>query len=62
VREIFENGRAWQARVYSRAALAQGDRIRGPAIVEQYDTTTYVPDGFEVHVDPWLNLVGEAVR
>ena len=22
--------------------------VRGPAIVEQYDTTTYVPEGFEV--------------
>jgi hypothetical protein len=29
--------------------------------VEQYDTTTYVPAGFQVRVDPWLNLVGELV-
>src|SRR5579859_27673 len=58
-REIYENGRTWQAHVYSRAALHTGDRFRGPAIVEQYDTTTYVPEGFEVHVDRWLNLVGD---
>jgi len=62
VREIFENGRAWQATVLSRAALRSGDSFRGPAIVEQYDTTTYVPDGFEVRVDRWLNLVGEEIR
>ena len=24
--------------------------------------TLTVPDGFEVLVDPWLNLIGEAVR
>jgi N-methylhydantoinase A len=62
VRDIFENDRAWQATVFSRAALRAGDSFRGPAIVEQYDTTTYVPDGFEVRVDQWLNLVGEKVR
>lgn len=60
-REVRENGRTWLARVYARAALEAGDFFRGPAIVEQYDTTTYVPDGFEVHVDPWLNLIGEKI-
>ena len=43
-------------------SLAAGDDFRGPAIVEQYDTTTYVPDGFEVHVDPWLNLIGDKIQ
>jgi N-methylhydantoinase A len=58
-REVYENGCTRQARVYARGALRVGDCFRGPAIVEQYDTTTYVPDGFEVRVDPWLNLIGE---
>ncbi len=61
-RELRENGRTWLARVYARTALGAGDVFRGPAIVEQYDTTTYVPDGFEVRVDPWLNLIGERVQ
>jgi N-methylhydantoinase A len=61
-REVFENGRTWQARVYARAGLKAGDSFGGPAVVEQYDTTTYVPDGFLVRVDPWLNLVGEQIR
>jgi N-methylhydantoinase A len=61
-RTVYENGQVWQARVFARAALQAGDAFRGPAVVEQYDTTTYVPDGFEVRVDPWLNLVGEKVQ
>jgi N-methylhydantoinase A len=31
----------------------------GPLIVEQYDTTCYVPAGFRVRVDERLNLIGE---
>jgi N-methylhydantoinase A len=62
IREVYENGRTWQARVYQRAALRVDDFFSGPAIVEQYDTTTYVPDGFEVHVDRWLNLIGEKLH
>jgi len=42
-----------------RAALSPGDSFLGPAVVEQYDTTTYIPEGFRVSVDRWYNLVGE---
>ena len=58
-RQVFENKRAWDVRVYQRHSLKTGDRLEGPVIVEQYDTTTYVPHGFVVSVDSWLNLVGE---
>ena len=27
-------------------------------VVEQYDTTVYVPEGFSVEIDPHLNLIG----
>jgi N-methylhydantoinase A len=60
-RRVFERGRSWEARVYQRPALRPGDALEGPAIVEQYDTTTYVPAGFRVTVDEWLNLIGERV-
>jgi 5-oxoprolinase (ATP-hydrolysing) len=42
---------------YERERLGAGDRIEGPAIVEQYDTTTIVPPGFVVDVDRYGNLV-----
>ena len=43
--------------VYERALLASGHRIRGPAIIEQYDSTTVVNPGWEGTVDPWGTLV-----
>ena len=59
-RRIFLEGRYWDAQVLSRAALAAGTIFSGPAIVEQYDTTTLVPHGFTVTVDSFGNLLGES--
>ena len=58
-RTIHEHGQAVEAVVYQRAALKPGDSFVGPAVVEQYDTTVYVPAGFRVGVDRWFNLIGE---
>ena len=58
-RPIYEQGKAVEGAVIQRSALQPGDSFRGPAVVEQYDTTVYVPEGFEVTVDTWLNLIGE---
>jgi N-methylhydantoinase A len=60
-RRIYEQGREFEASIYQRASLAPGDGFRGPAVVEQYDTTVYVPEGFQISVDPWYNLVGESM-
>ena len=35
-----------ETRIVARAALAAGDRLAGPAIVEQDDTTTLIPPGW----------------
>jgi N-methylhydantoinase A len=59
-RSVFIGGSAHTAVVVQRAGLAQGHWIAGPAIVEQYDTTTFVPPGYRVCADPLGNLVGEA--
>ena len=42
---------------YDRASLGAGSRVSGPAIIEQYDTTTVVPPKCEVTVDKYGNLV-----
>jgi N-methylhydantoinase A len=47
--------------VYDREKLDAGNRIAGPAIIEQMDTTTVVPPGTAARVDPYLNLILEAV-
>jgi len=59
-RPIFLDGKFWEASVYDRARLPAGATFAGPAIVEQYDTTTLVPSGFAVTVDRFGNLIGEA--
>jgi N-methylhydantoinase A len=61
-RRIFEHGKEVEASVYQRSGLKTGDEFLGPAVVEQYDTTVYVPAGFRVSVDRWHNLLGERLQ
>jgi N-methylhydantoinase A len=58
-REILDRGERVLASVVQRSALAAGTRLDGPLVVEQYDTTCYVPPGFRITVDERLNLIGE---
>ena len=44
-------------RYYERAALKAGNRLVGPAIVTQYDSTTVIPPGLAAHVDRFGNIV-----
>jgi N-methylhydantoinase A/oxoprolinase/acetone carboxylase beta subunit len=45
------------ARYYDRAALQAGNRVDGPAIVNQYDSTTVIPPGLSARVDRFGNIV-----
>ncbi len=45
------------ARVVSRAGLATGDRVSGPALIEQPDTTTLLAGDEVAVVDDAGNLV-----
>jgi len=42
--------------VYAREALRAGNRLEGPAIVEQYDATTVIPPEWVAEVDEYRNL------
>jgi N-methylhydantoinase A len=55
-RSILLDGRSTMAEVFTRADLGRGDRIAGPAIVEQDDTTILLPAAFEGTVDRHGNL------
>jgi N-methylhydantoinase A/oxoprolinase/acetone carboxylase beta subunit len=46
-------------RFYSRAELRYGNRLEGPAIIGQYDSTTAIPPGHAAHVDRFGNIVIE---
>jgi N-methylhydantoinase A/oxoprolinase/acetone carboxylase beta subunit len=66
---LRHEGKAWfrvngelrqvATRYYDREALRAGNRIDGPAIVNQYDATTVVPPGISAHVDRYGNIVIE---
>jgi N-methylhydantoinase A len=46
--------------IYDRDKLDAGNRIAGPAIVEQMDATTVIPPAMTARVEPYLNLILEA--
>ena len=50
-RRIWYGGAHHQAALYDRASLAAGHVVRGPAIIEQFDTTTVVAPGFAATTD-----------
>jgi N-methylhydantoinase A len=49
--ELFMDGRAMPATLYDRAALRAGDRVPGPAIICEMDSTTLVHAGHVGEVD-----------
>ena len=58
---LREEGGFVSCPLYDRDRLGAGNRIVGPAIVEQMDTTTFLPPGWAATVDPYLNLIVELV-
>ncbi|MEW5424810.1 hydantoinase/oxoprolinase family protein [Amorphus sp. 3PC139-8] len=56
-RRLFYGNRFRNAAVYRRDALMAGDTIAGPAIVEQFDTTTFIVPGFIGACDAVGNLL-----
>jgi len=45
--------------IYDREKLVSGNRLRGPAIIEQMDSTTVVHPGQESHIDRFGNIIIE---
>src|SRR5688572_19507778 len=50
-------GKSYKTSVYDRSTLRHGHRIKGPAIVGEYSSTTLVPPDYVCDVDAWGNLV-----
>ncbi|MBX9702135.1 MAG: hydantoinase/oxoprolinase family protein [Acetobacteraceae bacterium] len=58
-RQVWLSG-AWHAvPILDRDRLRPGNRLEGPAIIEQMDSTTVVPPGWTARVDGFANLVLE---
>ena len=47
------------AAIYDRAKLTAGSRFDGPAVVQQFDSTTVILPGMSCEVDAWGNLIIE---
>jgi N-methylhydantoinase A len=59
VRQVYfgEEGGFRETPTFARAHLLAGNRITGPALVEEHASTTVVHPGDKLEVDPWGNLV-----
>ncbi len=55
-RKIYVDGRFTDARIYRRDGLGWGSVVRGPAIVEQLDSTTLILPGQRAETDEFGNL------
>jgi N-methylhydantoinase A len=51
------NNRAIDVPVFRRSALRQGELIKGPALITEDETTTYVSASFDAHIDAQHNIV-----
>ncbi len=56
-RKVFVQGKYVSLPIYERALLRPGDKIQGPAVIEQMDSTTFLSNGRQAQVDPYLNLI-----
>ena len=59
-RTVHLDGRDWDCPIYEREGLEPGNRVPGPAVIEQMDTTTLVLPGQRARVDGHRNLVIDA--
>ncbi|MGB7254967.1 MAG: hydantoinase/oxoprolinase family protein, partial [Xanthobacteraceae bacterium] len=56
-RPVYYAGRFHGTPTYRRAALLSGNRIKGPALIEEYASTTVLMPGDALEVDQFGNLV-----
>jgi N-methylhydantoinase A len=56
-RRVYMDGAFREIPVYARQRLAAGMRVAAPAIVEQFDSTTVLFEGYDLTVDRFRNLI-----
>ncbi|HUQ74995.1 MAG TPA: hydantoinase/oxoprolinase family protein, partial [Burkholderiales bacterium] len=61
-RLVHFNGKAVKTSTYARAALKAGNRVAGPALIEEHASTTVLLPGDRMKVDGFGNLVIEVGR
>jgi len=56
-RRVFIDGEYVETCLYDRSRLAPNNRIQGPAIIEQFDSTTLLKAKQDARVDAYFNLI-----
>ena len=56
-RAVWFDGNSHDAAIFERERLTAGASFSGPAIVEQFDSTTVVPPGMSATVDAYMNIL-----
>jgi N-methylhydantoinase A len=54
---VYFGGKWLPTKIYDRGKLIPGNRVEGPAIVTEFDSTTVVLAGYAADVDRYLNLI-----
>lgn len=56
-RDVIFHGKHYDTAIYHRENLGAGDKVFGPAIISEYDSTTILWPGDEMQVDEYGNMV-----
>jgi N-methylhydantoinase A/oxoprolinase/acetone carboxylase beta subunit len=57
VSKLHHRGKDYDAQIFERDLLAPKNRVEGPAVVCDAESTTFVPPRFSLAVDRYLNLI-----
>jgi N-methylhydantoinase A len=55
-RNVFFDGAWLDTPIYDRTVLPPGFELTGPAIIDQFDSTTVVPPNMTASIDEWKNI------
>jgi N-methylhydantoinase A len=58
-RPVLFHGERKPAAVYERGSLVPGQRLDGPAVIQQPDTTVLIPPGWTARIDRHANLLAK---
>jgi N-methylhydantoinase A/oxoprolinase/acetone carboxylase beta subunit len=54
---IHYKGKSYMALVFDRAFLLPGNKMQGPALIADAESTTFLPPAYALVVDGFLNLI-----
>ena len=60
---LYHKGKRHRASAYLREHLEPGNRISGPALIVDQESTTFLPPSYSLRVDGLLNIImGKTIK